>query len=136
MALSPVTEDQLSPESGGCRVVASKIFVSTLRVDAYVGIYAHERGRSQPLVIDVELDAAVAGAELLSDTVNYELVAEAARSLAASGHIGLVETFAEMLARACLADPRVTRARVRVDKPQALAPHAASAGVEVVLVRT
>ncbi|MBW0151226.1 MAG: dihydroneopterin aldolase [Phenylobacterium sp.] len=136
MALSPVAEDQLAPESGGCRVVASKIFVSTLRVDAYVGIYAHERGRSQPLVIDVELDAAVAGAEHLSETVNYELVAEAARSLAASGHIGLVETFAEMLARACLADPRVTRARVRVDKPQALAPHAASAGVEVVLVRT
>lgn len=136
MALSPLAEDQVSPDTGGCRVVASKIFVSTLRVDAYVGIYAHERGRSQPLVIDVELDAAVAGAEHLSETVNYELVAEAARSLAASGHIGLVETFAEMLARACLADPRVTRARVRVDKPQALAPHAASAGVEVVLVRT
>ena len=136
MALSLVAEDQVSPDTGGCRVVASKIFVSTLRVDAYVGIYAHERGRSQPLVIDVELDAAVAGAEHLSETVNYELVAEAARSLAASGHIGLVETFAEMLARACLADPRVARARVRVDKPQALAPHAASAGVEVVLVRT
>jgi len=136
MGLSPVAEDQISPDTGGCRVVASKIFVSTLRVDAYVGIYAHERGRSQPLVIDVELDAAVTGAEHLSETVNYELVAEAARSLAASGHIGLVETFAEMLARACLADPRVTRARVRVDKPQALAPHAASAGVEVVLVRT
>lgn len=136
MALSPVTEDQMSPDTAGCRVVASKIFVSTLRVDAYVGIYVHERGRSQPLVIDVELDAAVAGAEHLSETVNYELVAEAARTLAASGHIGLVETFAELLARACLADPRVTRARVRVDKPQALAPHAASAGVEVILVRT
>ncbi|MFP5449358.1 MAG: dihydroneopterin aldolase [Alphaproteobacteria bacterium] len=136
MALSPVAEDQPTPEAGGFRVVASKIFVSSLRVDAYVGIYAHERGRSQPLVIDVELDAAVAGAEQLSETVNYELVAEAARSLAASGHIGLVETFAEMLARACLADPRVSRARVRVDKPQALAPHAASAGVEVVLLRT
>lgn len=136
MALSPVAEDQPTPEACGFRVVASKIFVSSLRVDAYVGIYAHERGRSQPLVIDVELDAAVAGAEQLSETVNYELVAEAARSLAASGHIGLVETFAEMLARACLADPRVSRARVRVDKPQALAPHAASAGVEVVLLRT
>jgi dihydroneopterin aldolase len=136
LALSPVAEEAQSPEAPGYRVVASKIFVSALRVDAHVGIYAHERGRSQPLVIDVELDAAVAGAEHLSETVNYELVAEAARSLATSGHIGLVETFAEMLARACLADPRVSRARVRVDKPQALAPHAASAGVEVILVRT
>jgi len=46
-----------------------------------------------------------------------------------------VETFAERLARACLADPRVTQARVRVEKPLALAPDAVGAGVEVVLVR-
>jgi len=136
LALSPVTEQDQPQDVGVTRVVASKIFVSGLKVDAYVGIYAHERGRSQPLIIDVELDAAIAGAEHLSETVNYELVAEAARALVASGHIGLVETFAEQLARACLADPRVSRARVRVDKPMALAPHAASAGVEVVLVRS
>ena len=34
-----------------------------------------------------------------------------------------------------LPDPRVTRARVRVEKPQALAPHAAAAGVEITVVR-
>ncbi len=136
MALSPVT-DSLPPDAAGSvRVVATKIFVSGLKVDAQVGVYAHERGRTQPLILDVELDAATASPTQLSDTVNYELVAEAARTLAASGHIGLVETFAEAVAQACLVDPRVSRARVRVDKPQALAPPAASAGVEVVLVRT
>jgi len=34
-----------------------------------------------------------------------------------------------------MADPRVIRARVRVEKPEALAPDAAAAGVEVVLER-
>lgn len=136
MALSPVIDPEPSKPASAARVVATKIFVSGLKVEAQVGVYAHERGRTQPLILDVELDAATASPTQLSDTVNYELVSDAARALAASGHVGLVETFAEAVARACLADPRVTRVRVRVDKPQALAPHAASAGVEVVLVRT
>ena len=46
-----------------------------------------------------------------------------------------METFAWGLARDLLGDPRVLRARVRVEKPQALAPDALAAGVEVVLVR-
>ncbi|MGZ8407684.1 MAG: dihydroneopterin aldolase, partial [Caulobacteraceae bacterium] len=32
-------------------------------------------------------------------------------------------------------DPRVTRARVRVEKPNALAPRAEAAGVDVVISR-
>ena len=39
------------------------------------------------------------------------------------------------LARACLADPRVTKARVRVEKPLALQPDAVAAGVELTVVR-
>jgi dihydroneopterin aldolase len=47
--------------------------------------------------------------------------------------MNLVETFADRLARALMSDARVIRARVRVEKPEALAPHAKAAGVEVVL---
>lgn len=116
--------------------MATKVFVSGLRLDAQIGVHRHEQGRSQPLVVDVELDApGAAGAERLADTVNYEMVVKAARAVADEGHVLLVEAFAERLARACLADPRVTRVRVRVEKPLALAPHAAAAGVEVVLAR-
>ena len=119
------------------RVLSTKVFVTGLKLEAEIGVYRHERGRTQPLVIDVELDvdASVAGAEKLRDTVNYETVAEAARAVAAEGHILLVETFAEHLARACLADERVSAVRVRVEKPLALAPQAAGAGVEVTLAR-
>ncbi len=67
----------------------------------------------------------------LSETVNYESILQAAQQLAAEGHIDLVETFAHRLAARCLADARVTRARVRIEKPLALAPHAVGAGVEI-----
>ncbi|HEX3888686.1 MAG TPA: dihydroneopterin aldolase [Phenylobacterium sp.] len=117
------------------KVVMTKVFVTGLAVQAGIGVYRHEIGKVQPLLVDVELDVPTAGAERLADTLNYETILAAAQAVAAQGHIALVETFAERLARACLADPRVTRARVRVEKPLALAPHAVGAGVEITLVR-
>ena len=113
----------------------TKVFVTGLKVQAEIGVYKHEIGRVQPLVLDVELDVPTAGADRLSETLNYESILEAARAIAGGGHIELVETFAERLAQACLADPRVTQARVRVEKPLALAPDAVAAGVEITLTR-
>ncbi|MFN4178381.1 dihydroneopterin aldolase [Phenylobacterium sp.] len=123
------------PPAAQTRVVGSKVFVRGIQLMAEVGLYAHERGRRQPLILDVELDIGFSGVEHLSDTVNYETIVQAAQSLADEGHVELVELFAERLAQRCLADPRVTRARVRLEKPEALAPHAAGAGVEITLVR-
>jgi len=117
------------------RRAMTKVFVTGLKVQAEIGVYKHEIGRQQPLVIDVELEAPAAGSERLSDTINYETILAAAREIAAGGHIELVEAFAERLARACLADERVTQARVRVEKPLALAPDAVAAGVEITLTR-
>lgn len=115
--------------------VMTKVFVTGLKVQAEIGVHKHEIGRVQPLVVDVELDVPSAGADRLSETLNYETILEAARDVAGGGHIALVETFAERLARACLADHRVTQARVRVEKPLALAPDAVGAGVEITVVR-
>jgi dihydroneopterin aldolase len=114
----------------------TKVFVTGLKLQAEIGVYRHEIGRLQPLSVDVELDVPSAGAGRLADTLNYETILEAARAVAAQGHIELVETFADRLARACLADPRVTRARVRVEKPLALAPDAVGAGCEITLERS
>ena len=135
MVLPSPQDDAAEPSQPPVRVVAGKVFVRGLRIDAEIGVYAREKGLAQPLIVDVELDAAFAGAKRLADTVNYESVGEAARAIAAQGHILLVEEFAEQLARACMSDPRVSRARVRVEKPRALAPLAEAAGVEVVVVR-
>jgi dihydroneopterin aldolase len=134
MTASPAADVPAAP-AAEARVVMTKVFVTGLKVQAEIGVYKHEVGRRQPLVVEVELDVPTAGAERLADTLNYETILKAAQDLAAEGHIQLVETFAERLARTCLADPRVTRARVRIEKPLALAPHATGAGVELTLVR-
>src|SRR5687768_6764341 len=123
------------PGASSIRTAMTKVFVAGLKVQAEIGVYKHEIGRLQPLIVDVELDLPTAGAGRLADTLNYETIRQSAHAIAAAGHIGLVEAFAERLARACMSDPRVTRARVRVDKPLALAPDAVSAGVEIILVR-
>jgi dihydroneopterin aldolase len=116
-------------------ITGMKVFVRGLVIDAQIGVYAHEHGRSQPLLVDVELEVAIRGAEHLSDTIDYAAIAARAREVAADGHLKLVEAFAERLARACLEDERVLAARVRVEKPQALAPDAAGAGAEITLRR-
>jgi dihydroneopterin aldolase len=136
-AFHPAAPNEEAPAANPIpRVTHTKIFVRAMRLEAYVGVYAHEQGRTQPLVVDVELDVAVAGFRRLEDTLNYETIVATAKALAAEGHIGLVESFAERLAGALLADQRVTRARVRVEKPEALAPAAAAAGVEIIAVRS
>jgi 7,8-dihydroneopterin aldolase/epimerase/oxygenase len=128
-------EDAPDLTASASRIVITKVFVRGLAVEAHIGVYKHEKGRTQTLVVDVELDVAVTNWNALSETVNYETIADKARKVAAEGHRGLVETFAHHLADACLEEPRVTRARIRVEKPSALAPDAAAAGVEITAVR-
>lgn len=117
------------------RLVTSRVFVTGVKVQAEIGVYRHEIGRVQPLIVDVELDVPTDASDRLADTVNYETIVQAAQDVAAGGHIALVETFAHQLADRCLADPRVSRARIRVEKPLALAPDAVAAGVEIVVAR-
>lgn len=124
-----------SAPPGEIRMAMTKVFVTGVRLQAEIGVYRHEIGKLQPLSVDVELDVPSAGPGRLSDTFNYEAILKAARAIAEEGHIELVETFADRLARACMADPRVTRARVRVEKPLALAPDAVAAGAEIILER-
>lgn len=110
------------------------VFVRGLKVEAHIGVHAHERGRSQPLIIEVEIALENPRVESLADTVNYERVVEIAHALAARGHIDLVEEYAERVGAALLEDPKVARVRVRIDKPLALEP-AEAAGCEAVFVR-
>lgn len=118
----------------GVRRESLTVFVRGLEVAAGIGVHDHELGRLQRLVIDVSLELTPAAVERLADTINYETVAEAARAIAAEGHVGLVETFAERLALACLSDARVRRCTVRIEKPGAL-DGATAPGCEVTLAR-
>ena len=119
--------------SADVRLTSAKTFVRDIRVEAEIGVYDFEYGRTQPLVVEVELDVTASRFEELGDIINYEHIVNWTREVAASGHIELVETFAYRVAAACMRDARVLAARVRVEKPEALAP--AVAGVEITLRR-
>ena len=122
------------PADDPLRFERLSVFVRGLEVEAGIGVYDHEQGRLQRLVIDVTLELEPKPIERLGDTINYETIAQAARDIVAEGHVGLVETFAERLARACLEDRRVLRAVVRIEKPGALQGVIAP-GCEIVLGR-
>jgi dihydroneopterin aldolase len=117
-------------------IASVKVYVRGMKIYAEIGVHAHEYGRTQLLVADVELEVAVTAWDRLADIYNYEAILAKAKAVAAEGHFQLVERFAGHLALACLEDPRVLRARVRIDKPAALAPDAETAGVEIELVRS
>ena len=134
MTVSPLPFPAAPVSGDAPRREGLTVFVRGLRVEAGIGVHDHEQGRLQPLIIDVTLELAPAPVERLADTINYETVAQAARAIVDEGHVGLVETFAERLASACLEDARVRRCTVRIEKPGALEA-AAAAGCEVVLAR-
>lgn len=116
------------------------VFLRDMVLSASIGIYPHERRTPQRVRINVDLgvedDGARAvsrariGRDRLARVVDYEKVADSVRAIVAEGHVNLVETLAERIAEACLADGRVLLARVRVEKLDIFAD-AASAGVEI-----
>jgi dihydroneopterin aldolase len=112
------------------------VFVRGLALQARLGVHPHEKAAPQRVVIHVELavedDTAPdgVGADDLRRVVDYGQVVRAARATVAEGHTLLVETLAERIAMAGLADPRVLRARVTVEKPDAY-PDVAAVGVTV-----
>ncbi|WP_345893020.1 dihydroneopterin aldolase [Roseomonas acroporae] len=113
-----------------------RVFVRGLTLQALLGVHPHEKAAPQRIVIGVEMavedDAAAAGVgrDELGRVVDYERVVEAARAEAGRRHTMLVETLAERIAMAALADPRVLRVRVTVEKPDAF-HDVASVGVAV-----
>ena len=108
------------------------IFVRDLKLDAFIGVLDHERAELQTLVVSItlEVDDTPLTTDTIDNAVDYRKPVELARAILAEGHIDLVETFADRLASACLDQPGVMNARIRIEKPAAI-PDAAAAGVEL-----
>ncbi|HUO97685.1 MAG TPA: dihydroneopterin aldolase [Rhizomicrobium sp.] len=108
------------------------LFIRNLELLAQIGVHGHERGKLQPVRINVDLeveDSAVLE-DKLDSVVDYGDITRKIRGLVGKGHINLAETMAERIAALCFEDVRVKSARVRVEKLHAL-PGAESAGIEI-----
>jgi dihydroneopterin aldolase len=72
----------------------------------------------------LELDLApAASSDDVADTVHYGELAERLVAIVEGEPVNLIETLADRLAAACLADPRVAAVTVTVHKPQAPIAH-------------
>ena len=102
------------PQSAGYTVT-----VRGLVLLCSIGIRQWEREQRQRVRVSVDLFVASTAAFPGDDrrrVINYDKVVGAIREIARSGHIDLCECFAERICTACLADPRVERVRVWVEK--------------------
>ncbi len=66
--------------------------------------------------VEIGMKGEAPGRDEIGAVFNYEAIVEGIKRIASGGHINLVETFADRVAKLCLADRRVAGVRVSVEK--------------------
>ena len=96
------------------------IEVEGLELMGYHGTLEEERRVGQPFVFDLELVAHDAGvrSDKLEDTIDYNEVVACVRSVSGGRRFNLIEALAAAVADALVETFPVSRARVRVRKPE------------------
>lgn len=114
------SDKKAAKEAGaGPREIGDTIFVRDFVVDCNVGVYAEEQGVTQKVrfTVDARLAKAVhSTADEMVEVPSYADIIDTIVNLARGGHINLVETFAERIAAAVLADSRILAVRVVLEK--------------------
>jgi dihydroneopterin aldolase len=101
---------------------ADRVSLIGLRAFGYHGVLAAERAQGQEFLADAVLwldTAAAAAADDLSLTVDYGELASRLAQIIAGEPVDLIETLADRLAAACLADARISEVEITVHKPHA-----------------
>jgi 2-amino-4-hydroxy-6-hydroxymethyldihydropteridine diphosphokinase/dihydroneopterin aldolase len=99
-----------------------RIALRGLRVFGHHGVRPAERVDGQEFIVDAALavdTAAAAAADDLSLTVDYSQLAGTLAGIVSAEPVALIETLADRLAAACLAEPAVQQVEITVHKPHA-----------------
>jgi FolB domain-containing protein len=110
-----------------------QVFIRDLLVRGIIGINDWEREKPQDILINIVISADLNTAGETDDiaySVNYRTIAKKAQARAETAQRLTVEALAADIAKLCLEEPGVVKARVRVEKPNAVR-FARSVGVEV-----
>lgn len=113
--------------------VTDKIYVRDLSLRCIIGIFPEERKNRQDVVVNLVLEGTFSKAartDNIKHTANYKTITKQIIQLVEESEFFLIETLAERISEVCLADPRVKRATVTLDKPGALR-FARSVAVEI-----
>lgn len=110
-----------------------RVFVEGLELMGSIGVYEHEHRDRQLIVVSLFLDVIDTydgTSDRLTDVYDYDVAITAIRDTVEAGHFNLIETLAEAIATAVLADRRALTARVRIEKPAVLTA-CRSIGIEI-----
>jgi dihydroneopterin aldolase/D-erythro-7,8-dihydroneopterin triphosphate epimerase len=110
-----------------------RIFIRALHIRCIIGVDEEERREKQDIYADITLDTDLRTAgrtDALADSVDYRALKKRILRMAESSQFCLIETLAQQIAEGCLADGRVDRVTVAVEKPGALR-FARTVGVEI-----
>lgn len=113
-------------------MAADKIHIKDLLLRTIIGINEEERVKRQDVLINITLytDHSSAISDDIADTTNYRALTKQIIKMVEVSKFFLVEKMALEITNICLADSRVERAAVTVEKPGALR-FARSVGVTV-----
>jgi dihydroneopterin aldolase len=103
-----------------------RITLRGLRVFGYHGVLDTERRDGQEFVIDATLwvpTSPAAAGDDLSRTADYAALADRLAAVAAGPPVRLIETLAQRLAEAALAEPLAREVEITVHKPSAPISH-------------
>ena len=109
-----------------------KLELNGIDVDCIIGELPDERTRAQRLRVDVVLTIGGRAAETddLADTVDYAALTEKIRAALIDAKCRMIERASKIVADLCLADEKVSAAKVRVMKSGAI-PHLESAAAVI-----
>ena len=120
--------DLINPNSG-----YDLIFLNDFTIDANIGVYKHEKIKSQPLRINII--AKVKNPKKINDdklhsVVCYNQISKKIKKIIKSGHTILLEKLAEKIFQECFKNKRIQTMKIRLEKLDAI-EEAESAGIEV-----
>lgn len=120
--------DLINPNSG-----YDLIFLNDFMIDANIGVYRHEKIKSQPLRINII--AKVKNPKKINDdklysVVCYNQISKKIKKIIKSGHTILLEKLAEKIFQECFKNKRIQTMKIRLEKLDAI-QEAESAGIEV-----
>ena len=110
-----------------------RIHITDLVVSGIIGIKPDERINEQNIRVNATLwvdTRHAAGSDDIDDAVNYRTITKAIIAHIQAGKPMLVERLVQEIADICLAEPRVHKVEVTVEKPGALR-HARSVGITI-----
>ncbi len=100
-----------------------KVHIKNLRLRTIVGIFAWERKEVQDVIINITFEfngSTAAERDDIQDTVDYKELKKSIIKTVENSQFYLLEKLASRILEIVMSDPKVIRANVEVDKPQAL----------------